>query len=978
MGGLIDDQTRTQWRRLETLFLRACDLDANGRDAFLANVKDESPELAAELVDLLRSDESANADTSFLTPASPARSLVGRLREEVQKDEDFVNTLRGQVVGGFELEDVIASGGMGVVFRARQMEPERTVAVKLLHPGVFSQNIMRRFRFEAEVLARLDHPGIARVYASGNWAHEDGIARPYIAMEYVESARPLTTFAREEGLDLNQRVKLLRDAAEAVRYGHARGVIHRDLKPGNILVDRQGNVKVIDFGIARVTDDDVSRITQGTTHGEMLGTLSYMSPEQTSGDPAQIDARSDVYALGVVMYELLTDRKPHDFEGRSVPDAIRIVQTEIPESPRRLVRRADSGTTTFGAIPTDLSTIAMTALAKRPADRYTSVEAFAGDLLRFLEARPIDARPPSTAYRLRMFARRNPAGLTAIAGGLIFLVTTTIVSSTFAVALARERRDKTAALETSQEVGSFLDTVLASGDLNLTSGSVVTVRDMLTAASARVDRELDDVSAAHVYELLARSYMSHAEWEQATEHFDLAIERRRRLAGTRDASPDDVWRIQRMRILKQIPVLRQGKEAEAEAALNTLIDELAEQYGSNDAKVAFARSELARLYLGQFEYGDAERIAADALDILQASKEFGPEHLQTLTTQNILALAINDGGQPAVAEPMFDKLWRTHCRIAGKQHPRSLVARNNYGWSLFQQGRYEEAEPVFRESVEDARVTFGNDHPETAMRLANLHNALCELRRGKEAEPLIREAFEICRDHFGMNHPRTAEAVAGVGWAMQIQEQFGEALSYMTQAREIYEDIDPGSVKVARALRWEGSTLLLVGRYDDAIAVLKESLALLESTIGLETGQGVVTTNELAMCYARQEQWLEATEYFRRAYESRITISSPDHPQTLIATHNYARGRLELGDAATALPMLEECADKGQRVYGDEDFRTAIFRFNLGRACFMTGDRSRGLSLMGDNLPRLEAAFGRDATRVARARGIYEAFLESE
>lgn len=301
-------------------------------------------------------------------------------------------------ISRYHLRRVIATGGMGTVYEARQDEPRRVVAVKILTRGVTSPSALRRFRQESQILGRLRHPGIAQVYEAG--MYEDPSSPdtpvPFFALEYIPNARTLTEYAHHRRLDTTQKLELFLQVCEAVHYGHQQGIIHRDLKPANILVDSAGRVKVIDFGVARTTDADLAVTTQQTMAGQLVGTLQYMSPEQVEGDPHALDTRSDVYALGVVLYEMLSDRMPYDVLGLPVYEVTRIIRERMPAP-------ASSADTSFRG---DIDTILKTALQKLPERRYASVEALRADIERYLHGQPIEARRDSPAYVSWTLTRR--------------------------------------------------------------------------------------------------------------------------------------------------------------------------------------------------------------------------------------------------------------------------------------------------------------------------------------------------------------------------------------------------------------------------------------------------------------------------------------------------------------------------------------------------------------------------------------------
>jgi hypothetical protein len=402
--------TSDVWERVQEVFTLARTAPPEQRAGVLDEACGEDAALRAEVVSLLQHADQAGE--GFLEP---------RVRRPVDDDTvpAWAKSMLGRQLGRYTVVGLIGHGGMGCVFEARQERPARAVALKVLPPGFGGRTALARFRLEPEVLGRLQHPHIAQVYEAGVHQDEHGSV-PYFAMELIPDAEPLGTYVDRAGLALRDRLALFAKVCDGVHHGHQKGVIHRDLKPGNILVGRDGAPKVIDFGVARSTDADILLTTQQTQAGDLVGTLRYMSPEQCDGDSGAIDTRSDVYALGVVLYELLTGASPYDIANATVYTAIRTIKEATPRPPGQVQRQLRG----------DLEAIVLKALEKEPARRYGSALELAGDLRRYLAGEPVTARAPSTAYIVGRWIQRRPwQALTGVATLLvvIFALVTALV-----------------------------------------------------------------------------------------------------------------------------------------------------------------------------------------------------------------------------------------------------------------------------------------------------------------------------------------------------------------------------------------------------------------------------------------------------------------------------------------------------------------------------------------------------------------------
>lgn len=421
-------------QRVEQLFLAASELEPEQRSEFLDKACPDDAALRAKVTALLAQDADPHELMKTLALGKGVQDIAAKALDAAAGTEPYpTGPVQGRPsgmsldqIGLYRITREIGRGGMGVVYEATQEHPCRTVALKVLKHGFASRSAMRRFEYESHILGQLRHPGIAQVYEAGTYRDDSG-AVPFFAMEYVPDAKSITEFSAEAKLSIRDRLALFANVCNAVHHGHQKGIIHRDLKPANILVDAQGQVKIIDFGVARSTDSDLAVTTVQTDIGQLVGTLQYMSPEQCQADPHSIDIRSDVYALGVVFYELLCGRLPYDVRRTAIHEATRVIREEPP------ARLSSVNKTLRG----DIETIALKALEKERERRYASALELAEDIHRYLGNEPLKARPPSAIYMLRKFARRNRVLVAATMTVMCTLVAGVVVSTTLAIKTKR-------------------------------------------------------------------------------------------------------------------------------------------------------------------------------------------------------------------------------------------------------------------------------------------------------------------------------------------------------------------------------------------------------------------------------------------------------------------------------------------------------------------------------------------------------------
>ncbi len=735
--------TGPDFARVRRVFEAALEEPAAARSLFLAGACGDDSTLRAEVEQLLRCD----AGSGWIDVASDACA-----------DADVVGgtvDLVGSVLGSFRIEAVLASGGMGTVYVARQDEPARLVALKVLSLGLGGEASVRRFRWEAEVLARLRHPGIAQVYAVGV-QRLGALEQPWFAMEFVADAEDLTHYADRAGLSVRQRVELLLQACDAVHHGHLHGIVHRDLKPQNLLVDPAGRVKVIDFGIARSLDGDGEHAAH-TASGCVLGTLAYMSPDQFAGEA--VDLRTDVYSLGVVAYELLAGRLPFELTGLLPWRAAQVVQTAPVPGLRRMVPALDP----------DLGHVVGKAMRRERDARYASVAAFADDLRAFLAARPVTARPASTIYQLRMFARRR-RGLVAATVTIVLLVAVgTVVLALQNVALARTER-------LAQSVAAFARSFLAESDVMSSRGSDYTVREALDEAARRLDRELlpDAEVEAELRQLVGDTYRGLGVPAAAEPHLVRAIELRRQALGP--SAPATMAAELSLVLLRR----EQDRLAEATELLTDLCARSATALDRDDPL------QLSMLHTRALLLRDAGGLAAAEQlyrEVATARERvLGPDAEPTLATLQCLGTLLLARDEPAAAKAVLQECLE-RCQRSHQAAASTWQIADNLAEAWRDLGDLDRAAATHREAMAGCSALLGPDHPLTLgcgyhlLKVLHLQGDLPAMR--SLAEDLVARSERT----FGAEHRRTMDMCAALASAML---RMGEAPAARDRFARIY------------------------------------------------------------------------------------------------------------------------------------------------------------------------------------------------
>ncbi len=731
----------------------------------------------------------------------------------------------GRSIGPYRLLAILGEGGFGVVYLAERREPHiQRVALKVIKPGMDTQAVVNRFAAERQALAVMDHPSIARVFDGGTTS--DG--RPYFVMEYVKG-EPITKFCDRERLGIDERLELFITVCEAVQHAHGKGVIHRDLKPSNVLVefeDGRATPKIIDFGVAKALHQ---RLTEGTVYteiGQFIGTPEYMSPEQAEMTGVDIDTRSDVYTLGVMLYELVAGTLPFDGaklrEGgyAGIQKTIRevdppkpsqrfttIVQTAAGEAKTVAAARRADPPSLSKRLRGDLDWVIMRCLEKDRARRYPTANDLAAELQRVLDDEPVLAGPPSVGYRMSKFVRRHRASVFAASIALLALIAATTVSIVFAVReasanrIAQEERDRAREAEqvaadqaerariaaaTSDRISQFTTGILEgvdpayAGELDKTL-----VRKILDDASVRIEQELseDPQVQAAIRDTIGGTYLALGEYELAEPQLATALEVRRSSLGAEDrrtlVTRDKLAALAR----------RSGRLAEAAELQREILEARRRALGDDDPDTISSLGNLALALRLLERFDEAEPLFAEALE--RSTAKFGEEHKNTLNAMNNMAAMHRSRGRLEDAENLYRRamVGQRNSPELGLAHPETLGTMNNLAVVLQQRRKFDEAEAILLEVVATRTSVQGPNHPDTAVALNNLGSA--QLRGGSflEAGETLKLALANMRQRLGVEDPNVMAAVQNLAVAFRRAGRPGEAEGIL---REMLAEFPPG------------------------------------------------------------------------------------------------------------------------------------------------------------------------------------------
>jgi eukaryotic-like serine/threonine-protein kinase len=785
-------------------------------------------------------------------------------------------------IGRYRLLRQLGDGGMGQVWLAEQTAPvRRQVALKLIKGGRYDSAALQRFDLERQSLAIMDHPAIAKVFDADSTPE----GQPYFVMEYVPGL-PITNYCDQKKLTTRERLELFVKVCEGVQHAHQKAVIHRDLKPTNILVaefDGRPVPRIIDFGIAKAISGQVLDQTQVTRVGAMVGTPGYMSPEQADPGLLDVDTRTDVYSLGVILYHLLTGSLPVDPENwktKPFDEVLRQLREDDPPLPSTKVSEEATSTTAavnrntqpqhlVSVLRGDLDWITMKAIEKDRNRRYGTPSELAADIRRYLNHEPVMARPASTAYRLWKYVGRHRVGVAAVTVLALLLAGFAVTEFLQVQRITRER-------DRANRITDFMAGMFKVSDPDEARGNSVTAREILDKASNEIKTGLvkDPEVQSDLMFTMARTYANLGLYPLAHGLSATALDNRRRLLGTGNRKT-----LESMTQLGWIQD-REGHDDEAEKLMRQTIDESRRVLGPEDPVTLEAMDNLTVILEKLGRFVEEEKLQRQLVEI--RSRRLGAEDPATLRSMGNLASAVSLQGRTAEAESMYRKTLEIELRVLGPEHPQTLATMHNLANRMQEEGRYAEAEVLYRQTLATEQRVLGREHPDTASTMSTLGDTLYYEGRSAEAEKLYRQSLDIEQRVVGNEHPYTTRAMEGLANALAAEGNYAEAEKLQRQVLETrLRILGPDHTDTLLSKYNVADVLIDEGRFPEAEKLLREDFVTQARVLGPENPDTLASQALLAKVLIREGKYPEAEQMARKVFETQLRVLGPQHVDSL-------------------------------------------------------------------------------------------------
>ncbi|MFX0200511.1 MAG: tetratricopeptide repeat protein [Candidatus Hodarchaeota archaeon] len=891
----------------------------------------------------------------------------------------------GEVVSEkYKLLEELGSGGMGVVYKAEQIKPvKRSVALKIIKLGMDTRQVVARFETERQALAIMDHPNIAKVFDGGST--ETG--RPYFVMELVRGI-PLTDYCDKHKLTTKERLELFLLVCQAVQHAHQKGVIHRDLKPSNILVVVQEDKpipKIIDFGIAKATEHSLTERTLYTEQGQLIGTPEYMSPEQAEMSGLDVDTRTDIYSLGVILYELLVGVLP--FDPKSLREAgfseiQRIIrETDPPKASTRLSCLGDTQTSIAEQRKTDpnslkkelkgdLDWITVKAMAKDRIQRYASASELAADIGRYMRHEPVTAGRPSATYRIRKYIKRHKVGVAA-AALIVIAIMVGITGTTIGLLKAKKAEKKAVEeAETAQQVSDFLVNLFEVSDPSEARGNTITAREILDQGAKKIEVELAEqpVIQARLMKTIGSVFHNLGLYKEAKLLLERALKIRKQVLGSEAPEVADG--------LEDLGnILNSLGEFEESQKFHEYALELREKiFGPEHSKVAGSLNNLANLFQDVGDYETAKPLYERVIDIWEKTE--GPESTDLAAALNNFGLLLYETGNYEEARRMYERSLLIKEKILGEVHPDITDTLHNMGMLLADIGERQEARKYFERVISIDEKIFGPEHPHLANTLRSLGILFAQDGEFEQAHPIFERVIEIDKKAFGEEHARVGSDFANLGLLNSEMGNFVEARLLLEKGAMIKErTLGADHPLVANDKSNLAELYVKLGDFEKALPLYERALAIRKKTPGAEHPIVAITLDELGHVLTKMGRSEKAEPLFEQALAIQEKALDPDHSDIAITLNNYAELLCEKKDYERAQSMLERALKINEKAFGADHPEVAVSLRHLSKLLCEKGEYVQAESFFKRALQIQETKLGLEHPEIAETLENYANLL---